>query len=190
MFFCLFDFANTPSFKTIHVVDSGRNIALTHAASIHCQHFIFDVGYVALVFGQNHRFKRGLTVTRHFYCCLTPWSFDSLVEITVTPIRRLFFLTGIWLVTEVTFHFAIKYRLKHRSEDFFESRLHFGDTLGLVLGCVGKLKMANKSGKKNEIQETSIELVESDCDVTKFFHALEKAFDNVTLFVKLSIEIR
>ena len=34
-----------------------------------------------------------------------------------------------------------------------------------------------------------IELVESDCDVTKFFNALEKAFDNVTLFVKLSIEI-
>ena len=43
--------------------------------------------------------------------------------------------------------------------------------------------MANKSGKKNEIQETKIELVESDCDVTKFFNALEKAFDNVTLFV-------
>ena len=40
------------------------------------------------------------------------------------------------------------------------------------LGCVGKLKMANKSGKKNEIQETNIELVESDCDVTKFFNAL------------------
>ena len=49
--------------------------------------------------------------------------------------------------------------------------------------------MANKSGKKNEIQETNIELVDSDCYVTKFFHALQKAFDNVTLFVKLSIEI-
>ena len=62
-------------------------------------------------------------------------------------------------------------------------------TSSKTLGCVGKLKMANKSGKKNEIQETNIELVESDCDVTKFFNALEKAFDNVTLFVKLSIEI-
>ena len=50
------------------------------------------------------------------------------------------------------------------------------------LGCVGKLKMANKSGKKNEIQETNIELVESDCDVTKFFNALEEK-DCVSDFV-------
>ena len=57
------------------------------------------------------------------------------------------------------------------------------------LGCVGKLKMANTSGKKNEIQKANIELVEFDCDVTKFFYALEKAFNNVTLFVKFLIEI-
>ena len=30
-----------------------------------------------------------------------------------------------------------------------------------TLGCVGKLKITNKSGKKNEIQEANIELVES-----------------------------
>ena len=49
--------------------------------------------------------------------------------------------------------------------------------------------MANKGGKKNEIQEANIEFVEPDSNVTKFFYALEKAFDNVTMFVKLSIEI-
>ena len=49
--------------------------------------------------------------------------------------------------------------------------------------------MANKSGKKNEIQEANIEFVESDCDMTKLFHALEKAFDDVAVFVKFRIEI-
>ena len=34
----------------------------------------------------------------------------------------------------VTFHFAVKHSLKHRSEDLFKRGLHFGDTLGLVLG--------------------------------------------------------
>ena len=49
--------------------------------------------------------------------------------------------------------------------------------------------MANKSGKKNEIREANIELVESDCDVAKFFHALEKAFDDFAVFVQFRIEI-
>ena len=49
--------------------------------------------------------------------------------------------------------------------------------------------MPNKGGKKNEIQEANIEFVKHDCNVTKFFYALEKAFDNVTLLVKLRIEI-
>ena len=44
-------------------------------------------------------------------------------------------------------------------------------------GCVGKLKITN------------IELVESDCNAVKFFYALKKAFDNITLFVKLIIKI-
>ena len=36
--------------------------------------------------------------------------------------------------------------------------------LGLTqeeLGCVGKLKITNKSGKKNEIQEANIKFIES-----------------------------
>ena len=36
----------------------------------------------------------------------------------------------------------------------------------LMLECVGKLKITN------------IEFVEPDCNVKKFFYALEKAFDN------------
>ena len=58
-----------------------------------------------------------------------------------------------------------------------------------VTSIVGKLKITNKSGKKNEIQEANIKFIESAWDVAKFFYALEKAFDNVTLFVKLGIEI-
>ena len=54
---------------------------------------------------------------------------------------------------------------------------------------VGKLKITNKSGKKDEIQEANIKFVESAWDVEKFFYALEKAFNNVPLFVKLLIEI-
>ena len=37
--------------------------------------------------------------------------------------------------------------------------------------------MANKGGKKNEIQEANIEFVEPDSNVAKFFYTLEKAFD-------------
>ena len=61
----------------------------------------------------------------------------EFVEVAVKVIGRLFFFAGIGLVAEITFHFAIKHNLEHRNEDFFESRLYFGYTFGLVLGRLG-----------------------------------------------------
>ena len=46
-----------------------------------------------------------------------------------------------------------------------------------ILGVVGKLKMSNKSGKKNEIQKANIELIESDCAVANFFYTLEETLN-------------
>ena len=50
--------------KTIDVIDCSRNIALTHAVNVHYQNFIFDIGHVALMLGQDYRVEGGLTVTR------------------------------------------------------------------------------------------------------------------------------